>query len=75
MHTRLCKQHAVLSVQLDSATKFAVVLRMQTSDLLAGLRLAADTPPAAVGTHEEAGGGISNGSSQVLSAQPGLRFL
>lgn len=47
---------------------------MQTSDLLAGLRLGADTPSAAIGSHEEAGGGISNGASQVLSAQPGLQL-
>jgi hypothetical protein len=58
-----------------SGNNSAVVLQLQTSDLLAGLRLAADAPPAAVGAHEEAVGSAGAGASQVCAApsQQGLQ--
>ena len=64
----------VLGLQAGCDDNEALAVRMQTSDLLAGLRLAADAPPAAVTANEEAGGGAGNGASQVPSAQQGLHL-
>jgi hypothetical protein len=47
----LCDKHAAV--------------RVQTSDLLAGLRLAADKPPMTASVHHEAGSGAATGASQV----------
>jgi hypothetical protein len=66
--TWLRKRRAVLGVQVGFGIHSAVVLHAQTSDLLAGLRLATDAPPAAVGAHEEAGGSAGAGASQVRAA-------